>query len=97
MDPSRTVLLHPTEDRAVGEKLKGMQFVLERRAMQSGGVDLSLDKVNLISLWETACTIDGDEFGADADAERRKQYAKVAREMPEDAGEVAISELRLAA
>ena len=98
MDFSRTVLLHPTEDRAVGVKLKGMQFVLERlRAMQSRGVDLSLDKVNLISLWETACTIDGDEFVADADAERRKQYAKVAREMPEDAGEVAISELRLAA
>jgi hypothetical protein len=44
LDPSRTVLLHPTEDRAVGVKLKGMQFVLERlRAMQSGGVDLSLD------------------------------------------------------
>lgn len=99
LDPSRTVLVHPTEDRAVGVKLKGMQFVLERlRAiLKSVGVDLSLDKVNLISLWETACTIDSDELVADADAERRKRYAKDAREMLEDAGEVALSELHLAA
>jgi hypothetical protein len=46
---------------------------------------------------ETAFTIDGDELVADADAERRKQYAMVAREMLEGAGEVALSELRLAA
>lgn len=66
--------LHPTEDRAVGVKLKGIQFVLEQlRAMKPEGVDLSLDKVNLMSLWETACTIDGDEFVVDADTERRKQ------------------------
>ncbi|MGH6822731.1 MAG: hypothetical protein ACRECP_04070 [Methylocella sp.] len=99
LDAFRTVLLHPTEDRAVGVKLKGMRFVLERlRAiLKSVGVDLSLDKVNLISLWETACTFYGDELVANADSERLKQYEKCAREMLETAGEVASSELPLAA
>lgn len=99
LDPFRTVLLHPAEDRAVGVKLKGVQFVLERlRAiLKSAGVDLPLDKVKFISLWETACTVHGDELVASADAERLKQYAKYAREMLETAGDVASSELPLAA
>jgi hypothetical protein len=97
LDPLRTVLLHPTEDRPVGIKVKGARFVAERvkAILQSAGH--KFDQLTLASLWETACSIDGDEWVENADADRRRQYAMRAKKMLETAGQLDQAELQLAA
>jgi hypothetical protein len=97
VDPLRTVLLHPTDDYPVGIKLKGMRHIFERYRAILMSLSIKPDQVSLWALWETACTLDGDELMANADIERRRQYAERAGKMLATAGEVNAAELPLAA
>ena len=98
LDPYRTVLLHPQEDRPVGVKLKGMRFVAEKARAVLRSVGLDSTDFKLITLWEMALTEDGEEIVAAADAERKRQYAAHARQLIETSNEVVHSqELPLAA
>jgi hypothetical protein len=97
LDPLRTVLLHPTEDRPVGIKLKGMRNVFERYRAILHSLNMNVDHVTLWTLWETACAMDGDDLVETADVERRRQYALRAGQMLETAGQVDSSELPIAA
>src|SRR4051794_32989203 len=78
LDTLRTVLLHPTEDRPVGVKLKGTRFLMERlmavfKAHDVNTADLS-KHLKLITLWEIAATAEGKDAVASAEAERQRQY-----------------------
>jgi len=97
LDSLRTVLLHPTEDRAVGVKLKGTRFLMERlmAIFKSHGVPTTeLSKhLKLITLWETAATAEGADAIEFAEAERHRQYRERARELVQEAASLPPDEL----
>jgi len=98
LDQYRTVLLHPQEDRPVGVKLKGTRFVVEKARAVLKSVGIDTNQFKLITLWEMALTDEGDEAVAEADAERRRQYAQRAKALVEsDDVPVASAELPLVA
>ncbi|MGA8991302.1 MAG: hypothetical protein WB500_13150 [Rhodoplanes sp.] len=92
LDPYRTVLLHPQEDRPVGVKLKGMRFVTEKARAVLRSVGLDLKGLKLITLWEMALTENGEEVVAAAETERKQQYAARAKQLIETSDEVVNSE-----
>ena len=97
VDALRTVLLHPSEDRPVGVKLKGMRHLFERYRAILNSMKMKTDNVSLWTLWETACGLDGDELTENADLDRRRQYAARAAQMLEKAAPIDATELPLAA
>ena len=98
IDALRTVLLHPTEDRPVGIKVKGALFVAERLRAILRSIGFQEDDIALAALWEAALTLDGEQKMHEADAERRRQYAERAKEeLLKTAGKVDRAELPMAA
>src|SRR5450755_4570243 len=93
VDALRTVLLHPSEDRPVGVKLKGMRHLFERYRAILNSMHVKMDQVTLWTLWETACSVDGDELTENADLDRRRQYAARAGRMLENAAPIDAAEL----
>lgn len=88
LDQMRTVLLHPQDDRAVGVKLKGLNFVKHKLDAILRSFNFNTDDLPLIALWETAFMADGDAATEKADVERRASYAKRALDLLEEANPI---------
>lgn len=101
LSPLITVLLHPSEDRAIGIKVKGTREVVERVRAILFGHDIKLsdtDVIEVLQLIEVAFTISmGDQLMLEADAARRERYEPEVKRLAKEAGAIRLSELQMEA
>ena len=97
-----TVLLHPQREEAIGIKIKGVRFLVERLSaiLKAAGSELTDNqKVSLLMMYEVALTNSdfGDQLLRDAEVRRQKILAARARELLKDAASLRIEEFELQA
>jgi hypothetical protein len=84
VDEFLTLLWHPSEDRAIGVKLKGFRFLFQRLTAALAAQNVQLGDgvfVSLVAALEIAMTSLGSAVVAQAERERREQSYERAREL----------------
>lgn len=100
LSPLVTLLLHPKKDEGVGIKIKGARWVAEgvRAIVKGVGGEFSESNVmQVVALMEAALFAAGDQLITTAEDRRRERYVKLARKLAREAGDVPMSELKMAA